>query len=160
MSPSASVLVPLVLTCPAYNPDRLFRRGIFFKPSPSTEAPAPSQPCTISWHAAAALNWGLSQWKTSCGWDRGRETQFTKTIELQIRVYIVSLLLFLSVLELTTCYFFYSLAFSLTPDFKDYFMPQSHRQWGKHRCSSALLVVVLVGLLPDKLGTCTGSRTL
>lgn len=36
------------------NPGRLFIREIFSKPSPSSESPTFSQPCTASWHAAAA----------------------------------------------------------------------------------------------------------
>lgn len=48
---------------------RLFIRGIFSKPSPSTQSPASSQPCTTSWHAAAKLKRGLSKWKTPCCWD-------------------------------------------------------------------------------------------
>lgn len=43
------------------NPGRLFIKGIFSKPPPSTEHSPFSQPCTASWHAAAAaLHWGAS----------------------------------------------------------------------------------------------------
>lgn len=67
--------VSVVLTCPAYNPGRLFRRGIFSKPSPSTKASTSSQPCATSWQSAAALNWGLWKWKAPCCWDTEQEKE-------------------------------------------------------------------------------------
>lgn len=96
MNSSASLCLSLVLTCPAYNPGRLFIRGIFSKPSPSTEAPTFSQPCTASWHAAST-ELGPLEVEDSLLLrysERERErAQFTKTTEPQIRAYIVPLLL-------------------------------------------------------------------
>ena len=76
MSSSASACLSLLLTCPLYNPGRLFGRGIFSKPSPSS-VEAPRQPALhhILARSRPALRWGLWKWKTSCCWDTVREAE-------------------------------------------------------------------------------------
>lgn len=57
-------------------------RGIFSKPSPSTESPTFSQPCATSWHlAATVLKWGFSKRKTPCCWDTEGEREMWKERE-------------------------------------------------------------------------------
>lgn len=103
---------------------RLFIRGIFSKPSPSTQSPAYSQPCTTSWHAAAKLKRGLSKWKTPCCWDtvweKERELSTLKPLSSRLEsILFLSYSPFLSAwrasLKPTTCFwtcrlqYFYSL---------------------------------------------------
>lgn len=85
MSFSATLFVFVAdLSCVPYNPGRLFRRGIFSKPSPSTKAPTSNHILAHSrW-----LEWGLSEWKRPAAelqQERHTESSVTKIIELQIR---------------------------------------------------------------------------
>lgn len=93
----ASPCLSLLLTRPVFNPGRPFRRGIFSKPSPSSVGPnlQPALHSILARSRCAELgpleveDFLLLRYR-----ERDRErAQFTKAIELQIGVYIVSLLL-------------------------------------------------------------------
>lgn len=128
----------------AYNPGRLFIRRIFSKPSLSTESPAFSQPCTTSWHAAAAvLNRRPLKVEDSLLLsyrERGRErAPFTKISELQIRVSLTPTSCLRGVLfKPTTCFWAWSLLEFVFIFFLKNLIPLCNRQ--RHTSESLSVV--------------------